>query len=143
MTFLNEHVGEIIVLALSIILSVATEKWFPTTDPAQKHFWSAMLFIFSIVLGFSVKSDFEMNNNMQLLSSQLKEHARKTESEAGIHEVAHLYEQLIGGATHTLRQWGLESQHALENDLKAGYIPLDRENAPTTISAAYRDARNS
>jgi hypothetical protein len=143
MTFLSDYLGSIVVLVLSGILSVATEKWFPSTDAAQKHFWAAMLFIFSVVLGLSVKGSFEMNNKMKLLSDQLDVHARQTESEAGIHEVAHLYEQVIGGASETLKKWGVESQKTLEDDLRAGYIPISREYAPTTIADVYQDAKKN
>lgn len=142
MGFLNDYMGEIVVLGLSIVLAVATEKWFPSTDVAQKHFWAAMLFILSVVLGFSVKSGFEMNSQIRNLSSQLDIHAQRTESEAGIQEVAHLYEQVIEGASLTLKRWGIESQKALEDDLKAGYIPISREYAPTTIADIYQDAKS-
>jgi hypothetical protein len=143
MTFLTDYLGEIIVLALSIILSVATEKWFPSTDAAQKHFWAAMLFIFSVVLGLSVKGNFEMDSKVRQLTQQLDKHAQQTESEASIHEVAHLYEQLIGGSSKTLKKWGVESQKVLETDLRTGYIPISREYAPTTIAEVYHDATQS
>src|SRR4029077_15646891 len=143
MTFLSDHLGEIVVLILSVVLSVATEKWFPATDAAQKHFWAAMFFIFSVVLGLSVKSGFEMNNKIRLLSEQLRDHEQHFLSEVGIHEVAHLYEQLIGGASDTMRKWGIDSENALKDDLKAGYIPISRELAPTTIADVYQDAKKS
>jgi hypothetical protein len=143
MTFLNAYIGEVIVLVLSTVLAVATEKWFPATDPAQKHFWAAMLFIFSVVLGLSVKSGFEMNSKIGLLSEQVMEHQRQTLSETGIHEVAHLYETLVGGASNTLRKWGIDSENALKDDLRAGYIPISREHAPTTIADVYQDAKKS
>jgi hypothetical protein len=143
MTFLTDNLGEIVVLILSIVLAVVTEKWFPSTDAAQKHFWAGMLFIFSIVLGLSVKSGFEMNNKMKLLSEQVTDHAHQTEGEMSIHEVAFLYERVIGGASEALRKWGMDSQRSLEDDLKAGYIPISREDAPTTIADVYQGARKS
>jgi hypothetical protein len=143
MTFLSDHFGEITVLVLSVVLAFATEKWFPSTDAAQKHFWAAILFVFSVVLGLSVKSGFEMNNKMRLLSGEVKEHEQHTVSEEGIHEVAHLYEQVIGGASDTMRKWGIDSEKALKDDLRAGYIPISRELAPTTIADIYKDAKKS
>ncbi|MGA8215690.1 MAG: hypothetical protein WB799_18995 [Candidatus Sulfotelmatobacter sp.] len=141
MTFLSDYMGEIVVLVLSAILSVATEKWFPGTDAAQKHFWAAILFIFSVVLGLSVKGNFETNGRLRALASQLNSHDEQAKTEFRIHEVAHLYEQLIGGASDTLKRWGVESQKALEDDLGAGYIPISREYAPTTIADIYQDAK--
>lgn len=143
MAFFADYLGEIVVFGLSIVLAIATEKWFPSDDVAQKHFWAAMLFIFSAVLGLSVNGSFEMNRKMKDLTERVDKHSKETESEAGIHEVAHLYEETIGNASDTLKKWGLESQKSLENDLKAGYIPINREDAPTTIAEVYQGARKS
>jgi hypothetical protein len=143
-TFLSEYIGEIVVLILSLVLFVATEKWFPSTDATQKHFWAAILFIFSVVLGLSVKGGFENNKNIKVLTQSIDNHEKQTEKEASIHEIAYLYEQVVGGsASETLRNWGIESQKALEEDLRKGYIPISREHAPTAIAGVYDDAKKS
>jgi hypothetical protein len=147
MEFLQLHLGKILVVFLSIVLLVATEKWFPTADDdvarAQKHFWSVMLFIFSIVFGLSIESAFGVSDKVEQLSSLVGQHAQVTEQEEKIHHAVFGFEQVMRGATISFRKWGNDSLTALEKDLDAGYIPISKEQAPVEIGAVYQEAKGS
>lgn len=141
MNFISDYLGEIIVVVLSAVLALATERWFPTTDIPQKRFWAAMLFVLSIALGLSINSSFKMNKKMDQVTQNIHDHVELTRIEGTVHVVAHDYEEIISNASGTLRKWGEDSQKSLDDDLKAGYIPISRELAPITIAGVYNDAK--
>jgi hypothetical protein len=141
MNFISDYLGEIIVVVLSAVLALATERWFPTTDIPQKRFWAAMLFILSITLGLSINGAFKMNRKMEQMTQEFGRDVAVHESGAKVHMIAHEYEQIISNASGTLRSWGEDSLKSLDDDLKAGYIPISREQAPTTIAGVYKDSK--
>jgi hypothetical protein len=143
MPLLRDYFGQIVVLVLSLMLAVATDRWFPSEDRKVKRFWSWILFILSVVLGYSINAAVTTGNKVEKLTGELTMHVQESESESTIHKTVHDYEGIMMQANGTLRTWGKDSLRGLEDSLGQGYIPITREAAPIEIAQAYTDAGSS
>jgi hypothetical protein len=140
MQLIADNAGAIVVFALSALLALATELWFPTENRAQRRFWAFILFILSFVLGLSVNGAFQMNRRITEIDGRIEQLAELGREELRVHKVASDYGQIIEHASNTLRKWGADSENALDHDLAEGYIPIGVDIAAMTIGNAYNDA---
>jgi hypothetical protein len=140
--------GKFIVVALAVLLGVATELWFPIdkTDPVavkQKHFWAFILLIFSLVLGLPIQSSLDAQAKVDEVKAMLQTHLRESEERGRIQELFTLYDTNFGHAQPVLQGWADDLLDYLRDSWKLGVMPLPRERAAAQIGAVYSHAQRS
>jgi hypothetical protein len=141
----SKYIGGIVVLILSAILALATDRYFPSNDTQQKRFWALILFILSFVLGLSVNGTFDTSSKMDQLNQDYKQLTDFARNLGKTHEVTRAFEEINENprTSRAIRKWILDAQQALIRDLNSGYIPIPREDAPQTIGTVYDEAKTS
>ena len=140
--------GKIVVVGISAVLAIATELWFPINeaDPLavrQKHFWAAILFIFSVVLGIPIEGTLEMQAKLAEMNATLTAHEQQMQAEAKFQELYSLYNSNFSNGQPVLKGWADELLSYLQDNWKQGLMPLPRELASTQIGKVYPYARHS
>ena len=140
--------GKLLVVFLSIMLSVATELYFPIdeNDPVakkQKHFWAIIFLIFSLVLGLPIEQTLETEARVDEVKAMLKEHEKQTAEHGQFEDLYALYEKNFGNSQPALRGWADELLNFLRDNWSHGVMPLPREFAPAKIGDVYYGAKHS
>jgi len=140
--------GKIVVVGLSVLLSVATELWFPIdkNDPVavkQKHFWACIFLIFSLVLGLPVESSLESQAKLEEVKKMLVEHQRESGEKGRLQELFTLYDNNFGHAEPVLQAWADDLLDYLRDNWRDGLMPLPRERAAAQIGKVYSYAQHS
>jgi len=136
--------GSIIVIGLSVLLWAAAEWFFPidSTNPnavKQKHFWSIILSIFSLVIGFDMKNSFDMQGRVDNVGAVFHR-LDSSDIEEKFQSIFTLYQQHFDHAKPILRGWAVDALNQLNQDMKEGYISLPPQVAPREIGLVYQYA---
>jgi len=140
--------GRFVVVALSILLTVATELWFPIdkNDPIavkQKHFWAAIFLIFSLVLGLPIQSALEAQAKLEEVKKMLAEHQHESVAQGKFKEFYTLYQDNFSHGQPVLQGWADELLDYLRDSWRVGLMPLPRERAAAQIGTVYSHAHRS
>jgi hypothetical protein len=142
---LDTTTGTGVVLGVSIALFVATELLFPIdetnkTAVKQKHFWSTMLFIFSLVLGLPVETSLRVESEIKNLQHDLDRHDKDSSLHGGFEDMYLQYRVNFGEAQPPLDGWAAGLLDYLRETFTTGQIPLPLERAPEQIAKVYSHA---
>jgi hypothetical protein len=139
--------GELVVVGVSLLLFLATEFFFPIQkdDPIarrQKHFWSIILTLFSLILGESITSSFELSAKIENIGSVFQELAEE-DIRSQFQMLFTEYHRHFEHSRPLLKEWARQSFKKLTLDMKQGYVPLPNELAAEQIGKAYPTAKES
>lgn len=134
-------------IGLSVLLFIATEFFFPIDSKdqlatRQRHFWSIVLTIFSLVLTFSIKSFHETQQeikNVAIVFGELSNDEIRMEFQ----HIFTQYHRRFDHAQPVLNAWAKEALTQLRKDMSEGYISLPSEIASSEIGKVYPSARAS
>jgi len=139
--------GELIILGVSLLLFLATEFFFPIQKDdliarKQKHFWSIILTLFSLVLGESIKSSLELSDKIENIGSVFQELAEE-DIRGQFQMLFTEYHRHFEHSRPLLKEWARQSFKQLTSDMKQGYIPLPNALAAEQIGKAYPTAKEN